>query len=1113
MQKILSLLLPVFLLPAGLWAGTQATFYVAPDGGGTNFTADQPGELTAARDAIRAINTNMTGDIVVYLRGGVYPLTNGFTLEENATNHDSGTGGYAIIYMAYPGETPVFSGGITVTNWALYNAATNIWRAYVGTNVNSRQLYVNGVRAIRARGPVDPSGFTRTATGFTTTSAMQSWINPTNIEIVQRQTWKQLRCSVASISGQNIVMQTPGWTFTGTSPTPGPPWNGGGTVSFTGVSWVENAFELLNGAGMWYLNRATGYLYYIPRPGENLATAEVVLPVAEMLVDARGGSLTTPLHDVVFSGITFEYATWLLPSTSAGYADNQTGVMWAGPTTPRKTLGNLSLQTARDIQITNNIFQHLGGAAVDLGGGAHDNLIAGNRITDISAGGIALGEVTDFATTDTNRMTDGNVIANNFIRQVGQEYEDAIPIWVGYARNTLIAHNDLDNVPYSGICVGWGWGTYSYAANNQIIGNRVGKVMQVLHDGGSFYSLSAQTNSWEIGNYYHDSCAHGIYWDEGTAYYTAASNVVADCDGNWVNIWTSSIHHDTATNNFSNVNRVSNNGTACAVAATTYVNGQNWPPAAVAIIQNAGLEPAYAGIRPREILLNDTEMTFDHVPANWGYSGGRSLGDYHSDVHYTDANGDYVQYTFAGTGIAWIGEMNSDEGNVAVWLDGGLKTTVNCASPTRIAQARLYAVSNLAPGRHTLKLVKSSGSYLILDAFAITPLDFTLTPLPATPTVTLGGTADLAVLLDTLIGFTNPVTLSVSGLPAGVSASFDPPTLTGVAATTLHLTAAATAAAGNYPLTITGGSSTLTNSASASLTVKPTWVYGCSPVALTAGSYNVDVVVEKNAAHVSTATTATVDAEGNTWFERGYYPGDATAGLPSAGARFTSATQADHSYQLAASYTAPNAIYLDAGTHSSVTLVPVNPAAYSVLSFLGSSGNDNMNLNYVVHHANGQTDSGSFTVPDWFHDGAVALGVGGRVNTHDGSFGIQGGGSQPNLFSVDVALGGSTSPVTSITLTRSSGNGQACILAMSAVYANQPHAFTGVTPNPDGSQSLAFAGLPGYDYILRYATNLTPPVAWQNVATNRADATGQWQFTATNVSASAAGFYQTVYQP
>ena len=841
-----------FLATATLFAETQSTLFVSPTGGGASFSQTEPGNLLAARNLVRTMSTAMTGNIVVYLYGGTYQLTNSFQLQENTTTHDSGNGGYNIIYEAYPGQIPIISGGIVVTNWSLFNGGSNIWSAFVGVGVNSRQLYVNGVRAIRARSTLNPPGFDVTSKGFTTISmAMQSWGNTTNIEIVERNAWKQLRCPVASISGSNIIMQTPGWTYTGNSPTPGPPWNGDGTVSFHGVSWVENAYELLASPGMWYLNQATGYLYYMPHTDENMTNAIVVLPVVEKLVDTSGGSLATPVHNIVFSGITFEYATWLLPSTSAGYADNQTSILWPGPTGALKTLGNVSFQTASHIQITNCVFEHLGGSAIDFGGGAQSNIVVGNHIEDVSSDGISLGEVTGYATVYPGQMTDGNVIQDNYIRRIGQEYEDAIPIWVGYAKNTLIAHNDIDNTPYSGICIGWGWGTASYANNNQVVGNYVGNVMETLSDGGSCYTLSAQTNSWETGNYYKDSCGQGVYWDEGTSFYTAISNVIDNCAYNYVNIHSSggtlNNRSDVATNNFSNVTAQSEAATAasnCVITNTVFVTGENWPPAAQAIIQNAGLEPGYQPVQltsqelndsqipaaayqgsnwsvsngrgygdydddvhyttidgddlsytffgtgisyvtevnidegnvdiyldgvyqtaiscfatnrlPQqtlyttnnlssgthklkivksggtymlvdalvvtgnpEIYVNDSDASFEHIPTDWTYSSSRGLGDYHSDVHYTVTNGQYVQYAFAGVGITWIGELNTDEGNVDVYLDGNYQTTVNCYSSTRVAQDRLFTSTNLLPGAHTLKLVKNGGSYMLLDAFAI----------------------------------------------------------------------------------------------------------------------------------------------------------------------------------------------------------------------------------------------------------------------------------------------------------------------------------------------------------------------------------------------------------
>jgi autotransporter-associated beta strand protein len=954
---LLSLLLCV-LTPAVIGsAGVQTNLYVSPNGSSSAFSQSQPGNLYAAVGVVRTLNTNMTGDIVVNLYGGTYQLTNSLELAQNGATNDSGTGGFNVIYQAYPGQIPIISGGTNVTGWTLYNAATNIWSAFVGTGVNSRQLYVNGVRAVRARSALNPPGFGLNSggTGFTTTNlAMQSWGNPTNIEIVQRHNWKQLRCPIASISGTNIVMQTPGWTYTGTTPTPGRPWNGNGVVSLTGVTWVENAFELLTSPGMWYLNEATGYLYYIPRPGENMATANVVMPFLEKLIDANGSYPTNPIHNIVLSGLTFEYGTWLLPSTGNGYADNQTGIMWSGPTNPLKTLGNVSFQTSSSITVSNCFFEHLGGSGLDFGTGCHTNSVIGNHFEDISADGLSMGEVTDFGATNENQMTDGNVIQDNYIRRPGQDYEDCIGIWIGYSMNSTVAHNDVDNTPYTGISLGWGWGTSSYAANNYVESNYVGKVMQTLTDGGSVYSLSEQSNSWHIGNYYKDSCYQDIYLDEGSAYWTIVSNVFDDCAHNYVNLNSSSTnttgglennHNNTATNNFSNTTAASSpssKSTNDVISNTVIVVQQNWPAPAQAYIESAGLEPAYtqiglptgtindndsncvyhgswtystgrafgdydadahvsttagdyvdcyfygtgagavceknsnagnvdvfldgvyqstvscvagsllpqqtifsvSNLRPQfhtlrlsndvaqtlvvdavtvqgvpQYVVNDTEPNFDHVPSDWTYANTTTRDDYHNDVHQTQINGQYVQYTFTASGITWLSEMNSNMGTVAVTLDGVSQGTVNCSNATLVAQAPMFSVSNLAAGPHTLQLTKNSGTYMMVDAFAVVPVDYWLTATTNSLTLTGTNSTTSIIKVNTFQNFSSPVTLSVSGLPAGATYGFNPPSITGTGFSTLTITNGSNTPIGAYEITVNGVNGTLTNIATLSLQV------------------------------------------------------------------------------------------------------------------------------------------------------------------------------------------------------------------------------------------------------------------------------------------------------
>src|SRR5664279_4438751 len=91
-----------------------------------------------------------------------------------------------------------------------------------------------------------------------------------------------------------------------------------GIGSFWQVTYFENAYEFLNEPGEWYVDDHSGDIFYIPRPGENLATADVELPVLEVLVEGIG-TADRPVANLTFEGITFAYATWLEPGSGNGY--------------------------------------------------------------------------------------------------------------------------------------------------------------------------------------------------------------------------------------------------------------------------------------------------------------------------------------------------------------------------------------------------------------------------------------------------------------------------------------------------------------------------------------------------------------------------------------------------------------------------------------------------------------------------------------------------------------------------------------------------------------------------------------------------------------------------
>ena len=248
--------------------------------------------------------------------------------------------------------------------------------------------------------------------------------------------------------------------------------------------------------------------------------------------------------------------------------------------------------------------------------------------------------------------------------------------------------------------------------------------------------------------------------------------------------------------------------------------------------------------------------------------------------------------------------------------------------------------------------------------------------------------------------------------------------------TTLTLSNVQTASAGGYSVVV-GNSAGSVTSVVANLTVKSVGIYGFSPVALTAGSYNQDIIVEKGA--LVAATTATMDSgtdnRNATWFESGYYGSDLTIGLPAAGSTFVSATFADHFFGMAPSYATNDAVFLS-GSVANATLTATTPASYSTLSFLGSAAYGDTTINYTVHHADNTTESGNFITPDWFGSGSLAMGVGGRVDAATRGTQIWSAGSFPYIFSTDIALANTTSPVTSIDLSFNSG-GNACLLAVS----------------------------------------------------------------------------------
>ncbi|NUR29422.1 MAG: right-handed parallel beta-helix repeat-containing protein, partial [Catenulispora sp.] len=260
---------------------TQTTLYVAPSGSGTACSASAPCSLSQAKSTVEGLVGSMTGDIVVTLAGGTYRLSSTFELGPQ----DSGQGGHTVSWQAAAGQTPVISGASQVTGWSQYDAGRNIWRASVPAGTQSRQLWVNGVEATRARSAMRPGGFSLSGTSFTTSdSSYLSWSNVGQTEVVDDNDWKEMRCPLTSVtrtgSGGSSLNVDPA-CFRANSTTIGFPFNGNGLPTMNGLTWIENNLALLSQPGQWYLDSGAGSLYYIPLAGQSMSAVDVELPTVQ----------------------------------------------------------------------------------------------------------------------------------------------------------------------------------------------------------------------------------------------------------------------------------------------------------------------------------------------------------------------------------------------------------------------------------------------------------------------------------------------------------------------------------------------------------------------------------------------------------------------------------------------------------------------------------------------------------------------------------------------------------------------------------------------------------------------------------------------------------------
>jgi hypothetical protein len=637
------------------WVSAQAAsikgdVYVSPSGSDSNpGTQSAPVRtLQKAQQLVRALNGNQSADVTVVLTGGFYRLSSPLTL----TTADSGTNGHNVIWTADTGTRPVVAGSTRITGWKRMSSGSPIWVAQAPTGLKTRQLYVNGARAARAHGSLPASLSGQNKTGYSGgAKTMAGWRNPSGakpaLEFVYRGglgAWTEPRCPVASISsGGAVTMAQPCWEnstnraccFSDT----GRAYNLVGRKGITEQpTSVENAFQFLSASstGQWFLDRGDSKLYYVPRSGEDMSTVDVEAPVLQTLVSG------TNVHNLVFNGIQFSYATWLGPDTGEGFSEIQAtyqvtgadgaarqGLCDVAPASQKgrcpyaawtQTPANVSFTFDQHIQFTNDAFVHLGGAGLGLGNGSQNDLVKGSVFTDISGNGLQLGNV-DMPMATGSSQTLSNTITDNRVFNLPAEYHGGVGIDVGYAARTKVTHNQIDHTPYTAISMGWGgWPDkekqrprMNFTHDNVVANNLIFNHMLLLNDGGGIYTqgrtgTSLANGEKVTGNVIHDQTGKGraVYTDNGCTFESIIGNAMYNLKAAGSAAWASK-HHDysagaTTTYDPTDVeNNYWENGVGNTSSSGVTVKGNHaiTSPSQIpaSIVDNAGLEPAFAGLK------------------------------------------------------------------------------------------------------------------------------------------------------------------------------------------------------------------------------------------------------------------------------------------------------------------------------------------------------------------------------------------------------------------------------------------------------------------------------------------------------------------------------------
>ena len=558
-----------WLLAGEIWISPKGSDF--NDGTRQSPKATLTSALRQAREWRRTEDNRIQGGITIYMEGGTYAFHEPVFIRPE----DSGTKESPTIIRSVGDEKVILSGGICINGWKKQG---KVWVADVpvfnGRPLDFRQLWVNGKKAVRARDVEDFEKMNRICSVdekneilYVPAVSIRRLIdNKGNLkakyaEMVLHQMWcvANLRIRSVEVQGDSAAIRfhQPESRIQFEHPWPRPMVT---TDGHNSAFYLTNARELQDVPGEWYHDIDARKVYYYPREGEKMQEAEVIVPAVETLVRVEG-TLDRPVCHIRFEKITFSYTTWMRPSEK-GHVPLQAGMYLTDgyridPKMQRNYLNHpldnqgwlgrpaaaVRVVAARQIDFERCRFEHLGSTGLDYEEAVQGGVVRGCLFRDIAGNGLLVGSFSPAAhethlpydPADRREVCTQQHINNCYFTEIGNEDWGCLAIAAGYVGDVNIEHNEISEVPYSGISLGWGWTqTVNCMRNNRVHANLIHHYAKHMYDVAGIYTLGSQPKSYVTENCVHSIYKPGyvhdpnhwfyLYTDEGSSFITVRDN-------------------------------------------------------------------------------------------------------------------------------------------------------------------------------------------------------------------------------------------------------------------------------------------------------------------------------------------------------------------------------------------------------------------------------------------------------------------------------------------------------------------------------------------------------------------------------------------------------------